>query len=312
MLCRYQNYSHLLSKMGDSQTVEVRTYSNRFRLLGIRLPHPCSCKDAKAAIAKKLGVKPQSLPLFGLFIGPQGRPNKVLMGAEAVPLGAELSLGRWSFDAEREAKLCRQDDVAMHLLYCEAKFQYHHETKLSPTPQQEEELEGLMDPDFPVERQSMEVMREVRGYWTYIVHECSVKSDIVCNTCTLPKGTQIICSLDMERFAFLSTKFELLIDWPWRVVRRWKMDRGNTIMFEVCLDEQNAGILRWLSLETRQSNFLFHLAGEICDRAKEVKDKEDPLPAPNPALAGKVQDPLAEFVNGLFFGSKPKFSSIDS
>ena len=27
-----------------------------------------------------------------------------------------------------------------------------------------------------------------------------------------------------------------------------------------------------------------------------------PLPEVNPALAGKVQDPLAEFVNGIFVG----------
>ena len=90
------------------------------------------------------------------------------------------------------------------------------------------------------------------------------------------------------------------------------MDRGNTIMFEVCLDELNASILRWISLETRQSNYLFHLASDICDRAKELQEKEaNPLPEVNPALAGKVQD-LAEFVNGVFRRFTPKFSSIDS
>ena len=52
------------------------------------------------------------------------------------------------------------------------------------------------------------------------------------------------------------------------------MDRGNTIMFEVCLDELNASILRWISLETRQSNYLFHLASDICDRAKELQERE--------------------------------------
>ena len=97
------------------------------------------------------------------------------------------------------------------------------------------------------------------------------------------------------------------------MVRRWKKDSVNNILFEVCLEELNAAILKWVSLESRQSNYLFHLSSGICETVKVVQDKEaNPLPEINPALAGKVQDPLAEFVNGMLFGSNPKFSSLSS
>ena len=298
--------------MSGFQTAEIKTYSSPDKI-GVRLTHPSTAKQAKAAIAKKLGLKPQSTALFGLFIGSLGRPNKVLRDRDEVPVGADFSFSRWCFQLDKEAKLCRQDDAALHLLYCEATHSYQNDTKLRPSPEQTHELDSFMDPDFPVERQFMELVRTVPGYDKYVVHECTVKEDIISNRQTIPKGTLIQCHLDMEKLAFVSDKGEVLAEWNWKVVRRWKKDSVNNILFEVCLEELNASILKWVALESRQSNYLFYLASDICDTVKGVQDKEaNPLPEINPALAGKVQDPLAEFVNGIFFGSKPKFSSIPS
>ncbi len=299
--------------MSGFQTAEIKTYSSPDKI-GVRLPHPSTAKQARAAIAKRLGLKPRSVALFGLFIGRLGRPNKVLGDGEEVPLGADFSFNRWSFDVEKEAKLCRQDDTAQHLLYCEAMHSYQKESKLKPSQEQASELDSFMDPDFPVERQFMEVIRTVPGYNMYIAHECTVKEDIVTNTKTIPRGTLIQCHLDLEKLSFVSDRGdEILMEWDWKLVRRWKKDAVNNILFEVCLEELNASILKWVSLESRQNNYLFHLAGGICDMVKGVQDKEaNPLPEINPAQAGKVQDPLAEFVNGMFFGSTPEFDSIPS
>ena len=298
--------------MSGFQTAEIKTYSSPDKI-GVRLPHPSNGKQAKAAIAKTLGLKPQSAALFGLFIGVLGRPNKALGNSDELPVGADFSFSRWCFDLAKEARLCRQDDAALHLLYCEATNSYRNETKLRPSPEQAVELDSFMDPDFPVERQFMELVRTVPGYDMYIVHECTVKEDILHNKQTIPKGTLIQCHLDLEKLAFVSDKGDaVLAEWNWRAVRRWKKDSIANILFEVCLEELNASILKWVSLESRQNNYLFHLASAICDTVKVVQDKEaNPLPEINPALAGKVQDPLAEFVNGIFFGTtSPKFSSI--
>lgn len=293
--------------MSGFQTAEVKVYSSEHRL-GVKLPHPSTGKQAKAAIARKLGLKPQSIALFGLSIGPLDCPSKILKDTDAVPVGGDFSFHRWCFHTTKETKLCRQDEVAMHLIFCEAKFNYDQMTKLRPSSEQLEELESFLDPAFTVERQFVELMRTVPGYFTYVVHECTAKEDIVGNACNIPKGTRVQCYLDIEKFSIRNSHGELEVEWNWKIVRRWKVDSVNTIKFDVCLEDRNAPIMKWISLESRQCSYLFHLASDICDLIIELD--ADQRPAINPALAGKVQDPLKEFVNGIFHGFTPKFSSI--
>lgn len=295
---------------GGSHTAEVKTFSSSDKF-GIILAHPCTSKKAKEAIAQRLKLKPQSLALFGLFIGPLGQPRKILEDADTVPIGADLSFHRWSFDLAKEAKLMRQDDMALHLLYCEAKHYYQEGTKLRPSAEKAAELDSYMDPDFPVERQFMEAIHSVPGYGSYTTLDCILKEKLVSNSCNLEKDTVVRCCLNMEKMALLRGN-DKVIEWNWTVIKRWKaVHSSNTISFDVCVDELNASILRWVTLETHQSQYLFILASHICDHIKKEADRRaNPLPPINRAKAGKVQDPLYEFVNGFFFGFEPKFNSI--
>ena len=325
--------------MSRSLSAKVKTYASEEKLV-IQLSQPATSKQAKAAIGEKLGLKPKSLPLFGISIGPLDRPSKILKDTDPVPQGADLSFHKWCFDLKKEEKLSLQDDAAMHLIFCEARFNYDHQRfKFDISPTQEMELESFLDPAFTVERQFVECLRTVPGYDTYVVHECTVKEDIVGNACNIPSGTSIECHLSSDKFSLRSATpsavvattattaatnvaaaatahgggggggcGELLVEWSWKVVRRWKMDAVSTILFDVCLEDRNAPIMKWIALESRQSSYLFHLAGGICDMIGERS--ADKRPAINPALAGKVQDPLREFVNGIFFGQAAKFSSI--
>lgn len=293
--------------MSGSQTAEVKVYSGEHKL-GVKLPHPSTCKQAKIAIARYLGLKPQSLVLFGLSIGPLDRPSKMFKDTDKVPVGGDFSFHRWCFSSVKEVKLCRQDDVAMHLIFCEAKFNYDQRTKIKPSPEQLEELESFLDPVFTVERQFVELMQTVPGYSTYVVHVCTVKEDIAGNICNIPRGTRVQCYLNIETFSLRSHGGELLVEWDWKVVRRWKKDAVDTVKFDVCLQDGNAPIMKWIALESRQSSYLFHLASDICDVVTDLG--ADQRPTINPAIAGKVQDPLKEFVNGIFHGFTPKFSSI--
>jgi hypothetical protein len=294
--------------MSGFQTAEVKVYSSESKL-GVRLPHPSTCKQAKAAISKYLGLKPRSLSLFGLTLGPLDRPSKKLKDTDVVPLGGDFSFHRWSFDPIKEVKLCREDDVALHLIFCEAKFNYEQRSKMKPTPEQEVELEEFLDPAFTVERQFVELIQKVPGYATYIVHEMVVKEDIMGNACNIPRGTRVQCFLNTDTFSLWSGNGkEKLVEWDWKVVRRWKTEAADTIKFDVCLESGNAPLMKWIAFETRQSGYLFNLASDICDVVTHTD--MDQRPAINPAQAGKVQDPLKEFVNGIFHGFTPNFSSI--
>ncbi len=297
--------------MSGSHTVEIKVYSQDEKL-AIVLPHPSTCRQAKVAIAKKLGMKSQSASMFGLCIGPQGRPSKILKDIDVLPVGGDFSLERFIFDLEKEVKLSKQDEEAMHLLFCEAKHHFLQEnSKITPSPSQREELESYIDPDFPVERQFLDLVRTAPGYDRYIVHECNVKDTITTNKGVLPEGAKIECHLTMNQFIFMDpSNGEILLEWDWRAVKRWKAESSSGIGFEVCLEDLNASILRWIAIESRQSNYLFNVASGICDIVKAKQDKVASLSSAG--VLARVQDPLGEFVNGLFKGFTPNFDSIAS
>ena len=106
-----------------SHTVELRTFASRDPV-AIRLPEGCTVDKAKGEICKRLGLQPNSLSLFGLFLGPIEHPIRLLMENEVIQIGAKLSLQRWNFDVEKEIKAARKDDVAINLLYNEATYHF--------------------------------------------------------------------------------------------------------------------------------------------------------------------------------------------
>ena len=107
---------------------------------------------------------------------------------------------RWNVELDREAKLCRRDDQALHLLYAEARF-YVDQGRIRPSPEQAMELDSLADPSFPAERQYLELARSLPGYLSYGASGVQVKEDIVANDIQIPAGTTVTCELDMERLA---------------------------------------------------------------------------------------------------------------
>ena len=117
-----------------------------------------------------------------------------------MPPSAKLCLQKWNLTPDQEAKLCRHDDVANHLLYAEAKF-YVNEGKIVPAPHQLAELTELADPAFPAERQYLELARTLPGYQSQVARGVVVKGDIVSNDIHIPDGTAVSCLLDRERLA---------------------------------------------------------------------------------------------------------------
>ena len=118
---------------------------------------------------------------------------------------AKLCLQRWSLALDKEAKLCRQDDVANHLLFAEARFEVER-GKIEPSPEQLEMLEGLSDPSFPAERQYLELVRTLPGYTSQVARGVVVKGDISSNDIQIPDGTTVSCRVERERLALMATE----------------------------------------------------------------------------------------------------------
>ena len=288
----------------SGHTVQVDTFGCH-GAFSLTTPYPISSKTLKEDIAKRLGLKPSSIPPFGLFTGPLGSPQRVLVDGDAVPAGAaNLCFQRWNFDIEKEMKLVRHDDTAIHLLYSEAKF-YVDCGRIQPTQGQKEELESLSDPFFPTERQYLELVQTIPGYSAFTAEGCTLLGDLMSNEVEIPHGTAITCTADTHGL-FVSTD-RTTTEWPWHVVRRWKTPTSKIVTFDVCLKKGNAPVMEWMALETPQAYFLSCTATAICNHLKEKRGGT--LPEAKPHMAGRPFDPLSEFVNTELFGSV-KFSSI--
>lgn len=116
----------------------------------------------------------------------------------AVPPDAKLCFQRWNVGLDKEAKLSRQDDVALHLLFAEATF-YVDQGRIRPSPDQASALESLSDPSFPTERQYLELARSVPGYESHVARGVVVHGDIMSNDIQIPDGTTVTCLLDPDR-----------------------------------------------------------------------------------------------------------------
>lgn len=296
--------------MAGRHTVEVATFG-RFGAFALTLCYPTRARALKEAVADKLGLQPSSLPVFSLFEGTLARPAKVLQDDDPVPQGAQnLSLRRWCFDLHQETKHVRHDDVAIHLLYSEAVF-LKDEGLLHPSEAEQEQLESLLDPSFPTERQFLELARTVEGYNAFTVTGCKLMGELASNDVTIPDGSVVTCTANLDKLSVRMEEGEhRQLEWPWPRVKRWKCPTSRLVKFEVCTMHGNAPILKWMSLEMVQAYAFLSASSKIC---YFLKDKEDsarrPIAAKPARLAGRPIDPLVEFVNSELFGEL-KFSAI--
>ena len=205
--------------MSGYQTNEVATHS-ALGCFSVRQRHPCLARQLKAAVGEKLGLKYSSLQLFGLFEGPLGSPcryelrlcsytcsyscsqgiiitRSVLVDESTVPPDAKLCFQRWTLDLDKEARLSRQDDTALHLLFAEAKFNVD-QGNIAPSAEQSAALESLLDPAFPAERQYLELARSLPGYGTYVARGVAVDGDITSNEVHIPSGAVVVCLVGSE------------------------------------------------------------------------------------------------------------------
>ena len=290
-------------------TVEVETFG-RHGKLAVKLPHPSTSHQLKQAAGKWLKLQPTSLQLFGVFLGPLGNPTQVLLDNDVIPLGGTMSMQRWNFDVEKEAKLFRHDDVAIHLLYSEAKFRLEQH-RLQPTEAQSAELESYSDPMFPTERQFLECAQTVPGYTAFCADGCKTLEDIECNDARIPSGSylsSLSCTIDNSGLT-LRGAGDVQLEWPWVQVRRWTTPGSNVVKFDVCLMQQNAPIMRWISLATPQACYLALTATTICDYLKEKQDAANQPFFSGPRPSERPSRTWSEIVVNSIF-KMPEFSSI--
>ena len=202
-----------------------------------------------------------------------------------------------------ERKLANRDDVALRLLFHEARDDVER-GKLRPSDDQIAELESYCDPAFPVQKQYLFLCHELNGYATIELTRCRLAEPVVLDADDrrrLEKGLRVkltVAKTGLEISRDFDDVGERLLFVVWQRIRRWRTstDDGETFGYEVRL---GSGNFVWVLLETDQAFYVCTVVQTITGQLKKEFD------GPESFLArplGESSSSSKSFRNQLFSG----------
>ena len=266
-----------------SEISVIETYG-KYGSTSVKIVHPCFGKTLKEHLQKHLSLKEESLQLFGVFLGGLDSQCQVIDDNVQVPIGKTMSFTRFNGDKKLEAKLIQRDDVALHLLFSEAKHAIETGV-VQPTDEQSVQLEDYLDPMFPVERQYLELAQECEGYGTFVFPDCSVNNSMTKVVVKVTPVSLIICN-EIREISY-------------HHIKSWNYEaKLHTVSFDINPTGQSSTVLlvesdRVALISQAVSMYCHGLAVELSIIPPNIPQK--PI--------GKYVDPLVSFVNDLY---KPK------
>lgn len=268
-----------------SETSEIETYG-KYGVSTVKIVHPCFGRTVKGHLQKHLSLKEDSLQLFAVFLGGLDRQIQVIEDDTQVPIGKKMSFARFNGDRKLEAKLIQRDDVALHLLFSEAKHAVDTGV-IEPTDEQRAELEDYLDPMFPVERQYLELVQECQGYGTFVFPNCLVNNS---TAKTVVKVT--------SKFLIINNEIGEI---SYHHIKSWNFEEKlHKISFDV---NPTGGFSTKLMIESDQVSLISQAVTMYCHSlAIQLNILMPNLPQKS---VGRYVDPLVSFVNQLY---KPRAS----
>ena len=292
-------------------TLEVATFG-RHGVVKVQMPKTGRVDDVLQLVFKQLSLKPSSYECFSLYAGQLGRPTFQFEPTEKFSVGIKLlCLQRYGFDCSKERKVVKSDDVAVHLLFSEALVEYRKVvSSLHPTPEQRDQLEDYLDPDFLSERQFLETIQNVEGYNSVQFNGRVAHVPIENNMIIFQVNCEVIC-ICTEEFLEIKSQGGIETKWKWQDVRRWRLEAPDTAMVEVTNIKGNARVLENIHINTPGAAYMLQTARSICQELVYRKDpSQRPLQGPTTPIVGKPVDNLYTYVNSLLFGGGPNFTSV--
>lgn len=294
----------------QERTLAVSTFG-RYGIFNVKVPTSSSvvAKNVLTAMGDQIKLKESSYRHFALYAGSLGQPKfKLDENCPISTIDGPLCLQRTGQDTSKEMKVLKTDDVAVHLLYSEALHFYQQDSsKFQPTPEQKQLLDEYSDPSFPTERQFLEVAQKVKGYTSLHITDCTLNTSVKHGESYLDAPSHVTCTCYIDGFQIQDTVNQIIMNWDWKVIKKWVQVSENKVEFELCMEQGNAGILRKLSLETHQAVLLMQGALETCTF---LLHKLRPELKPSDTYSRERPDLKKEFINSIF-GNSPRFSSLE-
>ena len=263
-----------------SEISVVETYG-KYGSTSVRIVHPCDGKTLKEHLQKHLSLKEESLKLFAVFLGGLDCQVQVIDDSMQVPIGKKMSFARFNGDKVLEAKLIQRDDVALHLLFSEAKHAIDTGV-VQPTDEQSAQLEDYLDPMFPVERQYLELAHKCQGYGTLVFPNCSVNNSTSNVVIKVTPVSLIICN-EIREISY-------------HHIKSWNFEmKQHSITFDI---NPSGNTSAMLMVESKQAALMSQAVSMYC-HSLAVELNIIPPNIPKKQI-GKLFDPLRSFVNDLY------------
>lgn len=267
-------------------------------------PHECiKVGNIKNGAGEALGLKPESLKIFGLFRGSLGDPAELLHEEDDIPENTySFCLQRVSFSHQEERVITNTDLHAMELIFWEAQYMLTSD-KIYPKPKDNvvEVMESLMENESPLiprpslanqERFVDMIRNHPLHYWSYYYRRenCTLEETVL-DEYYIEKGTNIIVVMNIKNLIFIdSSSEEEIASWSWSKIRCLKMQNApkQLFMFEVQVIVQESKRLNKISVAT-DNDYLYSIGSHIFKILEARQTKHYPL-----------TDQLAEFSNKTF------------
>lgn len=253
---------------------------------------PLIYEDVLLAVGRRLSLQPGSLSIFGLFLGPLGRPTKLCEISQVVSeYVRELSFQRLSFHQEKERSIIKEDEKALELIFWEF-VKYRQTMAISLDNAEVEHISDAAKLMSEVESawsrgqgchglmmNFMEYMLSLRYYyWFSFYHamNCTLQDSFVAINTLCPKGQKMHVFLNKTTLSclILGPPCEYL-NIPWSAVHLVKKNKSKQL-FEVQLQSQyHCFKLITIGIQTEQCDYVYSIAVYIIGLQEKLLSQID-------------------------------------
>lgn len=226
-----------------------------------------SVTDIHAKACDCLGLQKTSSKWFSLFLG--GETIRRLQPDTFTHSSAkEVSLRKWCFNGRMEANMIKDDPVACHLVYLEAKAAIE-KGLLSVTNEQREKLEEYEDPAFKLEKDYILLAQNLEGYFSVLIQNCII-TDQEPNKSTLQSSYPGSVRVSMAGIILHTEKCSRTLKWT--RLKKWTVQKKlSRVTF---LHVSSSGQELTVVVETSQCEYLLSAIIQIVKELQVVNPTE--------------------------------------
>lgn len=222
-----------------------------------------SVTDIHAKACDCLGLQETSSKWFSLFCGKE-TTRRLQPDTFTHSSTKEVYLRKWCFNGRIEAKMIKDDSVACHLVYLEAKAAIENGL-LFITNEQREKLEEYEDPAFKLEKDYVLLVQSLEGYFSVLIENCTI-TDKEPSNCTQQSCHSGSVRISMAGITLHTEK--CIRTMKWTRLKKWTIQKRSARITFVCVCPSVAQ--QTVVVETRQCEYLLSAIIQIVKELQVV------------------------------------------